>query len=742
MVSMKKNIPKTKVSTVRKEISEKFFECVFLPWTAILILSHLLTMYVSPAYMWGVHFYHFFPAYLGWILTLATLAILIPGVGEFLYERLEALAGKIKKLFDSLGQNTTFLVLSLLSLPIFWIFRTRLHLLGDGYFRIRDLPVGKLHLQEWLDGFIHLVVYRVMTKLIPTWTPELTYSTISILCGGAFVFLALKLSSLLGKTGLGKVLIFFFLVSLGSSQLFFGYVESYSILQVVLLAYIFFAVLYLSGKTSILPALLIFMISIGLHITSLIFLPSFIYLLWVGGSGIRADKVSAPNLKDVTTPPASTKKRKVRLRKESTKTKHRLSPPTWIGLILSSVIILFWIYRVATSLEKTGKGIFILPLKGTESYPFGMFSIAHISEFVNQLLLLSPLGISLIIFFLFFKIKFRSYRSSGGFENRLTNFLILATSFALIYLFVVNFTLGSADWDLRSAPAPFLGLLGVLLFLRWGEKPSAVHSPSTSLPSGLSLRVENRTSSQSADSRPKMSAGKRFKAWGLIFIWFSLFHTLPWILIDAHHSRSLDRYLLIQENDPHPVDETGYNTYKIARILKFAGLHQEVDNLYKRAIQDDPQNPLNYYNLASRYYDRGEFDDAIYYLESSLKIAPNYVRPSWLLGNIYKIKGDYDKALFYLEQGLPWLGNNVKFLYDLGGVSFLNGKLDQAEKCALRILDLVPNDTKAYYLLGSVYIEKKDYQRAKKVWENLLLFSPQDSVAIQTLKQLEEQMKE
>ncbi|KPL00955.1 MAG: hypothetical protein AMJ91_02285 [candidate division Zixibacteria bacterium SM23_73_3] len=710
---MKKIVTKTKVP--KREISGKLFVRVFLPWTAILILSHLLTMYIAPTYMWGVHFYHFFPDWIGWILTLVTLTILIPGVAEYLYEKFEALAKKIKKPFVGWGENKTFLILSFLSLPIFWIFRTRFHLLGDGYFRIIDLPKGKLHLQEWLDGFIHLVIYRVMTKLIPTWTPELTYSIISILCGGVFVFLALKLSSLLGKTDLGKVLVFFFLISLGSIELFFGYVESYSILQVVLLAYIYFAALYLSGKTSILPALLFFVISIGLHITSLIFAPAFIYLLWVGGSGIRADKISTPGIKDATAPPESARKRKVRLRKESSKARRKLSTPTLMGLIISSIIILFWVYGVATSLEKTGKGIFILPLKAPASYPFGMFSLAHISEFVNQLLLLSPLGISLLIFFLFFRIKFK---------DRLIIFLIFASFFALIYLFVVNFTLGSADWDLRSAPAPFFGLLGVLLFLRWGEKQSTVHSP------------------QSTDPHPKVSAGKRVKAWGLVFIWFSLFHTIPWVLVNAHHQRSVERYLLIQGNDPHPVDETGYNTFKIARILKFAGLEQEVDELYKNAIQKDPQNPLNYYNLASRYYDRGKLDDAIPYLESSLNVAPHYVRPNWLLGKIYQIKGDLDKALFYLEHALPWLKNNVGFLYDLGSISLLKGKLDQAEKCALRILELVPNDTKAYHLLGSIYMEKKNYEKAKKVWENILMFSPEDSVAIQNLRQLEEQMKE
>jgi hypothetical protein len=417
---MGKTDPKTKTTVTKREVSGKVFERIFLPWMAVLIFLHLLTIYVAPAYMWGVHFYHFYPVWIGWILVALSLIILIPGVSESLYAKFEALVRKAKKPFDSLGRNKSFLILSLLSLPIFWVFRSKLHLLGDGYFRITDLPEGRLHLQEWLDAFIHLVGYRVMVKLIPNWTPEFTYSIISVLCGGLFVFLALKLSALLGKTGLGKVLIFFSLIFLGSIQLFFGYVESYSILQVTLLAYILFSAMYLMRRVNVFPALIAFLVSIGLHVTSLVFAPSFIYLL------TRTDKGR------------SGKKR------AATKTKSKAL--ILAGLIVASCLVVVWIFIVATGLEKTGKGIFILPLVATESYPFGMFSLDHISEFVNQLLLLSPLGISLIVFFLFSKIKFKD------FKDRLTNFLILATSFALVYLFVFNFTLGSADWDLRSMP--------------------------------------------------------------------------------------------------------------------------------------------------------------------------------------------------------------------------------------------------------------------------------------------------
>jgi hypothetical protein len=732
---MKESDTKTKPPMAKKEISGKLFERVFLPWTAILILSHLLTIYIAPAYMWGVHFYHFSPAWIGWILTLAALAILIPGVGEFLYEKFEALVEKIKRPFAqspllarfTISQNKAFLILSLFSLPILWIFRTRLYLLGDGYLRIGDLREGKILIPEWLDGFIHLVVYRMMSKPIPTWTPEFTYSTISILCGSVFVFLSLKLSSLLGKTGFEKTLLFFFLVSLGSIELFFGYVESYSILQVMLLAYIFFAALYLAGKTGIFLALLSFVISVGLHISSLVFAPSFIYLLWESHRRIEGEKLSF-SVRDVSAPQGSAKRRKGHLRKESSKTKPILNLPTVVALILSSVVIAFWIHRVATSLEKTGKSIFILPLKATESYRFSMFSLAHISEFINQLLLLSPLGISLMIFFLFFKLKFRSYGSCGEFKDRLTNFLILATTFALIYLFVFNFTLGSADWDLRSSPAPFFGLLGGLLFLRWGEKSYGIQSKEKKPGSEESLVVSS-------------PSGKRFKAWGLIFIWFSLFHTVPWVLINAHHSGSVARYVLIQENDPHPVDESHYNIYKIGRILKYAGLREEEKKLYQRAIEKNPYDTLSYYNLAVDYYEKKDFDQAILILNKLLKVAPLYPKANGMIAELYGRRKEYSKALPHLERALPYFADDADYLYQLAVTYSKTNQMKKAGVCALEVIKLRPDYVKAYQFLGSIYASLGDFESARQVWKHILTIDPGDSIAIRNLKEVEKFIK-
>ncbi|MGB7061497.1 MAG: tetratricopeptide repeat protein, partial [Candidatus Zixiibacteriota bacterium] len=350
----------------------------------------------------------------------------------------------------------------------------------------------------------------------------------------------------------------------------------------------------------------------------------------------------------------------------------------------------------------------------------------------NQLLLLSPLGISLIVFFVFFKIKYKEFR------DRLLNFLILGTSFALVYLFAFNFTLGSADWDLRSMPAPFIGLLGILLFLRWGEKLSAVHRPSSADqgPSSVDQRRSKETRVMGS------GLAKRFRAWGVIFIWFSLFHTIPWVMINAHNQRSLDRYLLIQENDPHPVDETGYNLFKIARILKWAELPDEIPKMYERAIERNAYDTLSYFNLAAHYHQNELYDQAVPVLDTLLKVDTAYPKANWMMGNIYVKWKEYAKALPYLEKAHPLLADNTDFLYELGASYFQTEEIQKAGQIAVDILELDPGYVDGYHLLGSAYAKLGDLKQAKEAWEHVLTLEPTDSIAINNLKELERFLKE
>ncbi|MCK4427331.1 MAG: hypothetical protein KAW16_02480 [candidate division Zixibacteria bacterium] len=203
---MEKN--KTKKTQTKKFIQEWNFKYIFLPLLLTMVIAHLFTAYFGVSSMWGIHHLHFFPKWAGWTLTFATILFFVPSINSYILKVVESIFMNLKKIFSRMKKYALYFILSLLFLPVFWFLGTKLYLLGDGYFKIRALPSGELVSTEWLDDIIHLEFYRFLSSVFPGSDPSFSYSILSVLCGGIFVFLVLLLSDLLGKTDFQKVLIF------------------------------------------------------------------------------------------------------------------------------------------------------------------------------------------------------------------------------------------------------------------------------------------------------------------------------------------------------------------------------------------------------------------------------------------------------------------------------------------------------------------------------------------------------
>ncbi|NIN00740.1 MAG: tetratricopeptide repeat protein, partial [candidate division Zixibacteria bacterium] len=214
-----------------------------------------------------------------------------------------------------------------------------------------------------------------------------------------------------------------------------------------------------------------------------------------------------------------------------------------------------------------------------------------------------------------------------------------------------------------------------------------------------------------------------------------------WVLVNAQHQRSLNRYLLIQENDPHPIDEVGYKPYKIARLLSLAGLTGEMKHVYQRAIERNPLDTLSYYNLANWYEREGDLDQAMVILDTLIKIDPVYPLAHWLIGSIYIDKEDHAKALTYLEKALPSLEDNVDFLHHLWVANYSANRPERAVVCAQQMIKLRPDYLEAYNLLGLGYAGTGAFEKAREAWEHVLSINPEDSTAIQNLQKLEKHLK-
>ena len=649
----------------RKNPDEKLtlFKFVVIPFLFLVVVFHPLSEYLFPTKLWGIHHLCFFPLPFGIVLTLFALLAFVPKINSFLLGGFEKIANSIQLWLSKINRSALYIIISFLSLFIFWAFRTRLHLLGDGYQKLNNLPEQKIWVADWLTDFIHLKLYNFLSSRIEWWNADLTYSSISVLCGGFFVLLVLFLLDHLGKTNFEKLFIGALIFSLGTLELFFGYLESYTMFTLVLALYVFVSILYLKGRVSLFLPFLILIIDFYLHSFGLIFVPTFLYLMWRDlkkGGGFKLGL---------------------------------------IHLVMVLVLVFFAFLRIQMLYNIPGvmKTSLILPLFANPTSQFTMFSWDHILEFLNQLLLDSPVGI--VLFLLFFWDVF-------ALKDRVLNFLFLGALISITFIFVFNSALGTADWDLRSFPALFYVPLGAILFLRSAKR------------------------------------WKGFKNFSLLLILVSFFHFVPWILLHTDEQRSIEHYKLIQLSDPHPQDEFHYNTFKIARMFEWGGMYEQSEEIYQQAIRDDPEDVRNFYNLAKLYFDRFQkYPTAESLLIKVVTKEPKYFWAYFLLGKIYQIWGELDRASAFYFRSMPVLFDNIKFIKNLSAIYQELGKLEEFKLYLENVARSNPRMMEAHRNLGYVYFLSGDYENARKEWETALSLSPYDSYCREALASLREMVE-
>jgi hypothetical protein len=126
------------------------------------------------------------------------MSLLVPFVNRLVLKSFESFFSGLKRILPNLKKRWLFGMGGFVSVPLFWFLKTKLFLLGDGYFKLEIVPFGVVHLTEPLDVIIHHQSYRLLTSLFPNADPSLSFTIPSVVCGGAFIFLILVLADLLG----------------------------------------------------------------------------------------------------------------------------------------------------------------------------------------------------------------------------------------------------------------------------------------------------------------------------------------------------------------------------------------------------------------------------------------------------------------------------------------------------------------------------------------------------------------
>ncbi len=667
---------------------EKLFIRVVVGAGSVVLALHLIFAYRWPAWGWGVHHLAFFPP---WV------RIGLPALGLILI--LPPLAGAASRLMSRLTlphiRSTFQYVLyglgAVAALAPFWVFRVRVHLLGDGALWIRELtgPLGRLE-NEPLTIVLVRLLYRVMGGSGEV-DAERAYQVLSWMCGALFVFMALLAARALGRCLRERAITALFILSLGTLQLFFGYAEHYAPVTVVGLLYLCLGLHCLEGRLPLAAAAAALGLACAFHFAALVMVPSLGFLVlgtW------RASE-----------------------RRVGTILQAAVFPLATVGMLLA-------IGFDFPGLARLGAESHTVPLWGGEPFlrPHALFSAVHIADVINAHLLSAPMGLLLCL--CVGAIVPQGIDRSDAFLG----FLGTAAICCLVFAAVFNPEIGAfRDWDLFSISSVPFALLGAYLLTR-GVGPEAQRAVAWTVTvvalCHLAPWVGVNASQDRALARFEgiLAAGERLSVHALGSSYDEL---------RGYYERQGDpsRALGVAQEAFDASPKHARYLANLVRLLRETGQSERVEKVLLEIVEATPDFARAHLTLAQLYRQEGRLERASAACREALALDAKSGAAHAEMGTILHGQGREREAAAALERAVALEPNDAWTRSLIGVVYGKVGRIQESILAFRRALALEPNDVDTWANLGVAYYQTGRLEKAEEAFQKALALEPDSPTA-------------
>lgn len=159
------------------------------------------------------------------------------------------------------------------------------------------------------------------------------------------------------------------------------------------------------------------------------------------------------------------------------------------------------------------------------------------------------------------------------------------------------------------------------------------------------------------------------------------------------------------------------------------------------ALDKDPNKAENHLRKGNILIAMSRPEDAEESLLKCLSLDPEVAGASKALADIYLARGDFDNALVYIDQNLAKSPGDIDFLYKKGVAKAETGQLNPSVDLFRTVIAKDDTYEPAYSKLGSVYYRKRDYDSARYFSNGALVLDDQDTEALLTLARISDRRK-
>lgn len=621
----------------------------------VFLLLHFIAAHTTSSQWWGVDSWRYMPSFVPYIFLAAGFL----SYSSYFQQLLKPL---IVKLAHYAARIPLFVWLIFTSV-IFFTFRQKTFFLGDGQLRIRNTEVYHLFsFEEPLDTLLHTICYKLLHPSFGVKGADI-YQCVSVLSGVIAVWGMIYILSRLYKGSGERWFIGCLIATCGSTQLFFGYVESYTIVNCLVLLFLFTGLFMVKqGKLTVVPVILLAGAVIT-HPLAVLFFPGAFYAY---KKVIHADKTV------------------------SSAVKQWLLIAGIFAAIVGLLIIVFWIGGNTPDqfLKQYLQGSNLLPLRSNNDL-YGIFSANHLVDMLNEIGLVVPAWISLFIILT----CLRSIRRTHS-----VIFLLLCCIGPLLFLGAFNPKLGYArDWDIFGIIAfPAALLLGVLIIESVNMKLFKVAFP-------LVIISFLHTAPWIGINASGSASLKRFELLSGTSYWTDHAKAMAHESLASYYfdtngfKKSVEHYQKAYEL-------TGNIRFFENVIASFQKLN-DVD-MMRRFVEKNSQIAGGHYYLGLGYFEQNKLDSALKEFEKVLALDPEYPEVYFQLGLIYVNKEQYDDGIREYKKALkrPQKKYVLSLIHNnLGNAYIYKNMINEGIAEYLEAIEIKTDFSLAHYNLAYTY---------------------------------------
>ena len=544
------------------------------------LILHLVAGYATPAIGWGVHFPAYLPAWASVVVILSAMSFAVPA-GRRLLGRL---FNRLEMWCRPLTLVTGNAALLVAGMAVFIASSSAVHLLGDGYLYLRELPLQTIRADHSPASFWTVrVMYEVVRSSLDA---ERVYRLYSYSAGLLYLLVAVSTAKILSRDRRVRALSLVVLVTPGYMLVFCGYVETYALPYAGTVLYLYAGLATIRGKLPWWGLSVLLGALIPLHFILATLIPSLLLVVAMSPRYRRSPGANEGG-------------------DEEGPTRRLFSP---LRTLASPAIVACGTLLVLTAVNvdprmysDVARGSNLLPLTGPGSHyqAYSMFAPRHLVDFVNQLLLAAPIAVLALI-----ALRRRMWSTEPE-----SLFLSCAALVPLAATFVMNPEIGAfRDWDLLAFPAIPLVL--------WSA-------------SRLGNAVEK---------------GSLRREQALIMAGVAGLHTLLWLALNASAVTSTERFVDLLDRGSLSTHARSYGWDTMGEYYRAKGDIQEELEASEIALAANPQNPRHWFNVGVAYSRMGDRDRAIDSWKQAVRLNPEFLDAYDRLATALFEAGDTEEA--------------------------------------------------------------------------------------------------